>query len=330
MGSFGGPEVLKLVRDHLLPTVGPGEVLVQVKAIGVNPFDVLIRAGLSSSLPTLPYTPGTDCAGVVHNIGQGISGFKIGDRVFTSHSVSGTYAEYTLAKASSVFPLPFVLSFEQGAAIGIPYFTAYRALFTRAHARPGETVLVHGASGGVGVAATQLARAYGMTVIGTGSSEEELEIVRLAGAHFVFNHYKEGYLDQIRKASNGGVGVERGKKGVGGVDVIIENAAHFNLDNDLGLVSSAGRIAIVGCQNRIEIDPRRALSGSRETDILGVRLFSATEKDTAEASAVFKAGMETGWLKPIIGKRFSLLDAAQAHTAVVSIGNTRGKMILIP
>lgn len=316
---FGGPGVLKLKRDHPIPRAGAGEVLVQVKAIGVNPYEASLRAGLSTSLPDLPYTPGTDCAGLVHDTGPSTSGFKKGDCVFTAQSISGTYAEYALAQASHVYPLPDVLTFQQGAAIGIPYFTAYRALFTRARARPGDTVLVHGASGGVGVATTQMARAYGMTVIGTGSSDEELVTVKQAGAHFAFNHYQEGYVEDIRRAAGGG-----------GIDVIIENAAHFNLDKDLGLVSKAGRIAIVGCQDKIEIDPRQTMSGKRETDILGVRLHSATEQDMTEANAVFQAGIEAGWLRPIIGREFPLQDAEKAHVAIETVGSTRGKMVLIP
>ena len=118
--------------------------------------------------------------------------------------------------------------------------------------------------------------------------------------------------------------------GGGGIDVIIENAAHFNLDKDLGLVSKAGRIAIVGCQDKIEIDPRQTMSGKRETDILGVRLHSATEQDMTEANAVFQAGIEAGWLRPIIGREFPLQDAEKAHIAIETVGSTRGKMVLIP
>ena len=156
--EFGGLEVLR-IEEVPTPQPGPNQVLVRMHATGINPVETYIRAGTYARLPKLPYTPGNDGAGVIEQIGESVAEFEPGDRVYTAGSVSGTYAEFALCKADQVYPLPANVSFAQGAAIGTPYATAYRGLFQRGHAKPGETVLVHGASGGVGTAAVQLARA---------------------------------------------------------------------------------------------------------------------------------------------------------------------------
>src|SRR6266496_146350 len=179
--EFGGPEVLRL-EEVPTPRPGPGEVLVRIHAIGVNPVETYIRAGTYARLPALPYTPGNDGAGVVEEIGSDVNEFKPGDRVYTGGSLAGsTYAEFTLCKTAQVHPLPENVSFAQGAAMGTPYATAYRGLFQRADAKPGETVLVHGASGGVGTAAVQLARACGLRVFGTAGSDQGRKLAREQG-----------------------------------------------------------------------------------------------------------------------------------------------------
>ena len=169
--EFGGPEVLRL-EDVPDPHPGAGQVLVRVRAVGVNPVDTYIRAGAHAVRPQLPYTPGLDAAGTVEAVGEGVTRVSAGDRVYTSGSLSGTYAELALCDESQVHTLPARVSFAEGAGVSTPYATAYRALFQRARATPGETVLVHGASGGVGTAAVQIARAAGFKVIGTGGTEE--------------------------------------------------------------------------------------------------------------------------------------------------------------
>src|SRR5581483_2364633 len=196
--EFGGPENLKLeeVPD---PKPGAGEVLVQIKAAGVNPVETYLREGKYPTLPKLPWTPGNDGAGVVKAVGSGVTHVKEGDRVYLSGSTSGTYAEYALATAAQVHPLPSKVSFQQGAAVGIAYGTAYRALFQRARTMPNELVLINGASGGVGLAAVQLARAYGCIVIGTGGSEESLSLIEKNGAHYAFNHSAADLGDRVKR-----------------------------------------------------------------------------------------------------------------------------------
>src|SRR6266850_7593505 len=161
--EFGGPDVMQL-EDVPNLTPAAGQVVVRVNAIGVNPVDTYIRSGLYPLKPSLPYTPGADAAGVVESIGEGVTRVTTGQSVYVAGTISGAYAQQALCAQSQVHPLPAHLTFEQGAAVGIPYSTAYRALFQRAGGRAGETVLVHGATGGVGIAAVQLASAAGLTV----------------------------------------------------------------------------------------------------------------------------------------------------------------------
>jgi len=314
--QFGGPEVLKLeeVPD---PQPGPAQVLVQVRAAGVNPVDAYIRTGTYASKPNLPYTPGSDAAGVIIAVGSDVKGFHTGDRVYGVGAKTGSYAEKALFDESSVHPLPEHVTFEQGAAIGVPYGTAYRGLLLRAEAKPAETVLVHGASGGVGTAAVQLARAAGMTVIGTAGSEAGMKLVKEQGAHHVLNHSTEGYLDELMKLTNGR-----------GVDVIVELLANKNLAKDLTVLAKKGRVAVIGNRGTIEINPRDAMA--READIRGVTLMASTPDESRLTYAALDAGLENGTLKPVIGDRIPLAEAARAHEAVMKHSGALGKIVLIP
>src|SRR4051812_6513293 len=174
--AFGGPEVMQ-IEEVASPSPGAGQVLIRVKAIGVNPVDTYIRSGTYARKPNLPYTPGTDAGGVVEAVGSNVKRLKPGDRVYTNGSMTGVCAELALCEESRVHHLPEKVSFAQGAALGVPYGTAYRAVFQRGRAKPGESILVHGATGGVGTAAIQFARAAGLTVIGTGGSEKGRKLV---------------------------------------------------------------------------------------------------------------------------------------------------------
>src|SRR5262245_30899139 len=162
--QFGGPQVLKL-EEVSTPKPAAGQVLVRVHAAGVNPYDTYMRAGTYPVKPPLPYTPGSDGAGVIEAVGDGVKKVKAGDRVYTAKTVTGAYAEYALALEEQVHPLPAKIDFKQGAGIWVPYGTAYHALYHAAKAHASETALVHGASGGVGTAALQIARAMGLKVL---------------------------------------------------------------------------------------------------------------------------------------------------------------------
>ncbi|TAK05513.1 MAG: NADPH:quinone reductase [Candidatus Manganitrophaceae bacterium] len=312
--QFGGPEVLKLEEvPDLRP--GRGEVLVRIKAIGVNPVDTYRRAGSNPDL-LRPYTPGSDAAGVIEAVGEGVRRFKTGNRVYTSGTLTGAYAEAALCEEGQVHPLPESISFEQGAAIGVPYATAYRALFQKARAVPGETVLVHGATGGVGLAAVQLGRAAGMILIGTGGSEKGRALVSDQGAHHVLDHRAPGYLDEVR-----------GLTGGRGADVILEMLSNVNLGKDLKVAAEGGRVVIIGSRGSVEINPRDAMSG--DLTILGMMLFNATARELASIHAALGAGLENGTLRPVIGEKLPLAEAGRAHREVMEPGSY-GKIVLIP
>jgi len=311
--EFGGPEVLQL-EEVPTPQPGPGEVLVRIHAAGVNPVETYIRAGTYARLPELPYTPGNDGAGMVEQVGPDVTGLKAGDRVYTAGSLSGTYAEFALCKKEQVHPLPANVSFAQGAAMGTPYATAYRGLLQRAAAKPGETVLVHGASGGVGTAAVQLARAHGLRVFGTAGSDEGFKLVREQGAHEVFDHRAPDHFEQIKKATGGH-----------GVDVIVEMLANVNLGKDLTILAKAGRVVIIGSRGPVQINPRDTMQ--RDADVRGMILPNTPPAQMASIHAALVAGLEDGTLRPVIAKEFPLAQAAQAHQAVMELG-ALGKIVL--
>lgn len=313
--EFGEPEVMRL-EEVAEPEAGPGEVCVQVEAAGINPVDTYIRSGLYPIKPALPYTPGHDAAGTVKAVGPGVRRVKAGDRVYTSGSLTGTCAQITKCLESQVHLLPNGVTSSQGAALGVPYSTAYRALFQRACARAGHLLLVHGATGGVGIASVQLARAAGLTVIGTGGTEKGRKLVLVQGAHHVLDHTREGYLDELTALSDGQ-----------GVDLIVEMLANANLKNDLQILSRGGCVVVIGSRGPIEIDPREIMS--RDAEVKGMVLFNTPEEDKKEIHAALAAGLQNGTVRPVIGKELPLAQAAQAHRAVMQPG-AYGKIVLIP
>lgn len=315
--QFGPPEVMK-IEEAPEPVPGPRQVLVRVRAAGVNPVESYIRSAAYARKPDLPYTPGTDIGGVVEAAGSEVRRFSRGDRVYT-HGVaprSGAYAELALCEASQVHPLPDRVSFQQGAAMGVPYGTAWRALFVRANAKAGETVLVHGASGGVGTAAVQIARAHGLRVIGTAGTDHGLDLVRREGAHHALNHREPDYLQQLLALTEGR-----------GVDLVLEMLANVNLDKDLDVLAAAGRVVVIGNRGRIEIDPRKTMG--KDAAILGMTLVNASPEELAGIHAGLVAGLENGTLSPVIGREMPLADAPQAHVAIMEPG-AHGKIVLVP
>jgi NADPH:quinone reductase len=313
--QFGGPEVLVL-EEVPTPKPGPGEVLVHVHAAGVNPYDTYMRAGTYAVKPSLPYTPGSDAAGTVEALGSSVTKVKPGDRVYTAKTITGAYAEYALALESQVYLLPEKISFAQGAGLWVPYGTAYTALHHHAHARAGEALLIHGASGGVGTAAVQFARAQGLTVIGTAGTQRGLELVKEQGAHHVFDHTKAGYAEEIQKVTGGK-----------GVDVILEMLANVNLATDLKLLALHGRVIVIGNRGEITINPRELMA--RRAMVRGFTLWAATEAESVEIHAAIAAGLENFTLRPIVGKELPLKEAPKAHQEVMSPG-AFGKIVLIP
>lgn len=314
--EFGAPEVLRIEEVTQLKP-GPEQVLVRIAAAGINPVETYIRSGNYARLPQLPYTPGADGAGTVESVGEEVAAeLQPGDRVYVTGSLSGTYAEYCLCTPEQIQSLPGNLTFAQGAAIGVPYATAYRALFGRGGARRGETVLIHGGTGGVGIAAVQLAVAAGLRVFATGGTESGRLLLRGNGAAEVFDHHEVGYLELLRTATNGR-----------GVDLIVEMLANVNLGNDLTVLAPGGRVVVVGSRGPVEINPRDLMM--READVRGVMLSAGAPEELAgiyaELNTLFREGLAT----PIVAKEFPLAEAAAAHTAVMSAG-AHGKLVLVP
>lgn len=314
--QIGGPEVLR-VEEVPDPRPGPGEVLIRVRAAGVNPVETYIRSGTQGRAPKkLPYTPGSDAAGIIEAVGEAVHRFAVGDRVYTGRSITGTYAELSLCEAGQVYPLPERVSYAQGAALGVPYATAYRALVHRAAARAGESVLVHGATGGVGLAAVQLARAMGLTVFGTGGSEQGRREVDRQGAHAVLDHHEEGYLERLSELTTGR-----------GVDIILEMLANVNLGRDLPLLTKRGRVVVIGSRATVEITPRDLMS--RDSAILGMSMVNVDDSELASINAAIVAGLESGALNPVVDEEIPLDQAARAHQRVMEPGH-HGKIVLIP
>lgn len=312
--QFGGPEVMQL-KNVPDPDPGRGQVLIHTRAIGVNPVETYFRAGMNPKLP-LPYTPGTDAAGEIASLGAGVGNLKPGDRVYTSGSITGAYANMMVCDAADAHSLPGKLSFSEGAAVNIPCATAYRALFQRARAVPGETVLIHGASGGVGTSAIQLARAGGLRIIGTAGSEKGEQLARDLGAHYVLNHNAPDYLGEIMKIT-----------GNRGVNLILEMLANVNLEKDLAILARNGRVIVIGSRGKVEITPRELMM--RDGEIRAMTLFNASPEEKASIHAALGAALENGTLKPIVGRELPLAEAARAHQLLMEPG-AQGKIILIP
>jgi len=312
--QFGGPEVLKL-EEVPTPRPAAGQVLVRIHAAGVNPYDTYMCAGTYAVKPSLPYTPGSDGAGVIEAVGDGVKKVKVGDRVYTAKTVTGAYAEYALALEGQVHPLPAKISFSQGAGVWVPYGTAYHALYHSAKAHASETVLVHGASGGVGSAAVQMARAMGLAVFGTAGTSRGIELVKREGAHQAFEHGKAGYADEIMKATGGR-----------GVDIILEMLANVNLATDLKLLAVNGRVIIIGNRGEITINPRDLMA--RRASARGFTLWAITPEEEADIHAGLIAGLENGTLRPVVGKELPLGEAARAHKEILEPG-AAGKIVLV-
>lgn len=309
VSHFGGPEVLtvRVVPD---PAPGPEEVLVQVRAIGVNPVDTYIRSGQYATVPELPYIPGTDAAGDVAAVSAEVTRVKPGDRVYLAGQAA--YAEQVVVPALKVCKLPDTVSYAEGAAIGIPYATAYRALFLVGRASPEGWVLVHGASGAVGLAALQWGRLRGLRMVGTASTDRGRQLIEAEGFPALGHHDWE----EAMRLTGGE-----------GFDLIAEMAAHLSLGDDLPTLKRGGRVAVVGSRGPVTINPRDLMG--REASIVGVMNGWSTPDERAQIDREMAEGLARGILKPVVGRTFPLTEAAEAHRAVLEPG-AYGKIVLIP
>ena len=314
--AFGEADVLTF-EDVDDPRPGHGQVLVKLEAVGVNPVETYIRAGAYALLPDLPYIPGGDAEGTIAELGAGVSGLSIGERVYVAAPVSsGSYAQMMCVSADAVHPLHDRVSFAQGAAVGVPYATAYRALFQKAEAKAGETVFVHGASGAVGIASVQLARAHGMRVVGSAGTERGMALVESHGADCVLDHTKPDYMDELAAFTGGN-----------GPEVIVEMLANVNLNRDLAAIARFGRVIIVGNRGPTEIDARQTMG--KDSSVRGMALWNASDAELASAHAALVAGLANGTLNPVVGRELPLAEAAAAHVTVLEPG-AYGKIVLVP
>jgi NADPH2:quinone reductase len=303
--EFGEPEVMLLEESPELRPVDD-EILVRIHAVGVNPVETYIRSGAYGKLPALPYTPGSDAAGV---------DVRSGARVYIDGSLSGAYAEFALCSPDQVYALPAGITFAQGAALGVPYVTAFQALFQRANARPGEMTLVHGASGGVGLAVVQFALAAGLMVVGTAGSGAGLDLVGAQGDVRVVDHRRPDHLAEATALTGGR-----------GFDLIVEMRADLNLGRDLAALAPRGRVVVVGSRGSVEVTPRDLMGV--DGAILAMLLTNATAAELAEAHRAIGIGLRGGSLRPVVGRELPLAEAPRAHR-LLRERPALGKLVLV-
>lgn len=315
--DFGNEDVLN-VSTVPRKTNTPEEILIRVEAAGINPVDTYLREGFFAQLPPLPLILGKEVAGTVAAIGSNVThnpyNLKVGDRVYCMLPNNGGYAQYVASIPENVIPLPDKLTYSQGACLYVTYYTAYRALILRAKMKRNETVLIHGASGGVGTAAIQLAKHYGAFVAATAGSDAGIELCKSLGADYTINHRRDDHLQVAKR--------ELGDRGF---DIIFENVAHVFLGEDGHVLAPEGRIAIVGCKGSIEIAPRTLMVS--EGAMIGVSLFLMTPENMDECTRVILQGIEDGWIKPVIEKEYTFHEARQAHHDMQKKSGKLGKLV---
>jgi len=314
ISKTGDPSVLE-IKDVPKPVPGTGEALICLKTAGLNFIDIYFRKGIYPS--ALPFTPGVEGAGVVEAVGDGVSEIKPGDRVaYAGHR--GSYAEYNVVKASQLIPLPKKVSFEEGAAFPLQGMTAHYLLHEYYRIKPGDSILVHAAAGGVGLLLVQWAKHKGARVIGTVSTEEKAKIARQAGADDIILYTKEDFVAETKKLTSGK-----------GADYIIDGVGQSTFTKDLEAVRTRGHICVFGSSS----GPAEAIAPNslmaRSVTVSGGSLFNYIgnrEELLGRARSVLN-GMREGWLKLRIDKVLPLEQAAEAHRLLEG-RQTTGKVIL--
>jgi NADPH2:quinone reductase len=294
-------------------TAADDQILISIKAAGVNPVDTYIAAGTNNYTTTFPHTPGKDAAGVIVALGTNIVGFQVGQRVYCAGTLSGANSELAIASPTQVYSLSDALTFEQGACLGTPYATAWRSLFIKANCQPTDTVFIHGASGGVGLATLQLAKAKGCKVFASAGSKQGIELLKSSGADLVVDHHDPEHYQQLQQA--------------GPIDIILEMLANQNLGNDLPLLNKGGRVVVIGSRGHVEINPRDLMA--KDACIMGMALAHATTSELVKIHQTLYEGAEQGFIKPIIATCFALKDTGLAHKAVMEPGATGNIVVTI-
>ncbi|UCG52565.1 MAG: zinc-binding dehydrogenase [Candidatus Latescibacterota bacterium] len=333
--EHGGPEVLE-TGDFDDPIIGPGEILIDVKAASLNHLDIFVRRGLPGIRLPLPHITGSDAAGVVGGVGDGAAGIAVGDRVLVNPTLScgrcefcirgdaslcrsfkivgeqtqGTCCEKIVVPHDNVIPIPNSLSFEDAAAVPLVFLTAWRMLITRAHLRPSEDVLILGAAAGVGTACIQIAKVTGARVLAAASSDEKLELCRSLGADVLINYAKE---DLVKKVRN-----ETGKRGV---DVCVDYIGKDTWTKSLQSVAKGGRL--VTCGATTGYDPKTDLRHIffRQLEVIGSTMGSKNEL-LAPLSLILD-----GKMRPVVGKVFHFEQTEEAHRLMES-RKLSGKIVI--
>ena len=313
--QFGEPPAAS-VDDVPDPAAGRGQVVVRVGAAGINPVDVYVAAGKYATKPDLPYVAGNDAAGTVESVGEGVSDPKVGDRVIVCRTadgrMAGAFAERCRCEPAGLLRLPDRLSFAQGAAINIPYGTALRALLEVGKPETGDTVLIHGATGGVGLAALQIAKRRGLRVVATGGSGAGRTLLAEQGADVVLDHTKGDHLDALKDAPP---------------DVILEMAADQNLARDIAAVAEGGRIVVIGNRGPTTIDARGLMM--KGAAIAGMNYSMGDPSAKRRALDTLQADLDAGAYDPVIQAEVPLAEAGRAFTMVMA-GGSHGKIAVVP
>ncbi|RKP09247.1 hypothetical protein THASP1DRAFT_34455 [Thamnocephalis sphaerospora] len=312
------PDELR-VRDAPEPTLAPGQVLVEVFAVGANLFDILMVQGKYQIKPKLPFAPGSEFAGVVLRVHPDVTRFRVGDRIFGAASY-GCYAERAAVDADRCLPVPGNLSFDEACGLYITWPTSYAALKLRAKLQPGETCLVHAAAGGVGLAAVQLAKALGATVIATAGSEEKLEVARRYGADHVVNYRDPEWPKQVRALTPKGRGV----------DVVYDPVGL--LSSSLSCVAWSARLIVIGfAAGQIEKIPANRIL-LKNASLIGL-FWGAYEKN--EPKVFFGIWnellplFESGRVRPVLyNQRFIGLETMPAALAAIAGRQSHGKVVV--
>src|SRR5277367_5062781 len=317
--AFGGPEVLALRDVPDPPPPGPGELQVRIEARGVQYVDVLMLAGKYQFRPEPPFIPGGEAAGEVVAVGTGVTGFRVGDRVMSRHTL-GACAELGNAKAALCDLVPDGMSIEAAGVFRGAYSTAYHALLQRGRMTAGEWVLVHGAAGGIGIAAIQVAKLYGAKVIATASTEEKRAVCREEGADYAID-YRNGFRDRVKEIT----------AAHDGVDICYDPIGAGVFDESLRCLAFGGRILVLGFLGGGPSTPRTNYLLIICLEMIGVRLGGVTEHNPEIGQANTKLLCELaaeGKLRPRISHRFALEQAADAVQAVIDRA-VIGKAVLI-
>ncbi|MFG2798558.1 NAD(P)H-quinone oxidoreductase [Streptomyces pseudovenezuelae] len=315
----GGPEAL--VWSEVPDAVaGEGEVLVEVVAGAVNRADILQRQGFYNPPPGASPYPGLECSGRIAEIGPGVSGWSVGDEVCALLS-GGGYAEKVAVPAGQLLPVPKGVDVKRAAALPEVVCTVWSNVFMVAHLRPGETLLVHGGSSGIGTMAIQLAKAVGAKVAVTAGTPEKLERCAALGADILINYREQDFVEEVRKATDGA-----------GADVVLDNMGAKYLGRNVDVLAVNGRLTIIGMQGGIKGELNIAtLLGKRAA----ISATSLRARPPAEKTAIVAAVREHVWplldaghIRPVVDRELPMSDAAAAHRVVEDSGHI-GKVLLV-